>query len=48
LYDVAADPYQMNNIYFESDDATKIRLHTKVTEYYACKGAWPQNKSNCP
>eukprot|EP00040_Diaphanoeca_grandis_P034069 m.209824 g.209824 ORF g.209824 m.209824 type:complete len:684 (+) comp33051_c0_seq1:81-2132(+) len=39
LYDVAADPYQMSNMYFSNTtDADKIRLHGLMTKYYACKG----------
>ena len=39
LYDVGADPYQMNNLYPTTDDATKTRLHQLMVTYYNCSGS---------
>jgi len=39
LYDLAMDPYQMTNLYFiNTTDYNKIRLHSLMEQYYACKG----------
>merc|ERR1712048_1503385 len=38
LYDIATDPYQMNNIYGKTDTATRTELHTSLSHYYNCKG----------
>lgn len=39
LYDVQSDPYQMNNLYPTTDDATKTRLHQLMVKYYKCGGS---------
>ena len=39
LYDVGADPYQLKNLYADTGDATKMRLHGLMQKYYACAGA---------
>ena len=36
LYNVTADPYQMDNIYWSTDDATKTRLHQKTVVSGCC------------
>ena len=38
LYDLSKDPYQVNNLYAQTDDATKTRLHGMLQEYFECKG----------
>jgi arylsulfatase A-like enzyme len=47
LYDVAADPYQMTNIYAASSDELKAELHAELSEYWLCKGS-ASAKSDCP
>ena len=37
-YDVASDPYQMNNMYSTLDRAMKIKLHQQLSDYYQCSG----------
>ena len=36
LYDIAADPYQMANVYNSTSDAVKAELHERIAAYYAC------------
>jgi hypothetical protein len=39
LYDVAIDPYQMNNIYATTSIDTRPALHQQLIEYFECKGS---------
>ena len=39
LYDIAADPYQMKNLYKVTSDATKAALHAQLRAYFNCRGA---------
>ena len=47
LYDVDADPYQMKNIYEQTDEATKAELHGRIAAYYTC-GGYASSSSACP
>ena len=38
LYDVAADPYQVDNIYPKADEGTRAALHTQLATYWQCRG----------
>jgi len=42
LYDVARDPYQMDNIYTTASIETRTALHQQLEEYFQCKG------NSCP
>jgi N-acetylglucosamine-6-sulfatase len=39
LYDIAADPYQMNNLYAGTSMEVRTALHAQLAQYYTCKGA---------
>ena len=39
LYNVAADPYQMTNLYAVTNTSERTRLHGLMAKYYACKGS---------
>jgi len=47
LYNITIDPYQIDNIYDDVDDAFKTKLHAKLATYYACHGTWT-TPSTCP
>ena len=36
LYNVAADKYQMHNIYEQQTDAKKAALHKQLDDYFKC------------
>ena len=38
LYDAAADPYQLHNLYASTPNATRAALHAQLAEYWACSG----------
>jgi len=38
LYDVDADPYQVNNIYSSTSKDVLTALHQQLSEYWNCKG----------
>lgn len=46
LYDIDADPYQMNNMYPAANDTVKTELHGRLAAYYACGGS-KTTQSNC-
>ena len=37
LYDVAADPHQMHNLFDATPEAQKAALHAELAAYYACR-----------
>lgn len=39
LYDVAADPYQMTNIYNSTSAEQRVELHSAISTYFQCSGA---------
>jgi N-acetylglucosamine-6-sulfatase len=38
-YDLAKDPYQMDNTYADLDAATRAQFHGKLAAFFACSGA---------
>ena len=42
LYDVAKDPYQMENLYKTTSIETRTALHQQLEDCFQCKG------SSCP
>ena len=38
LYDVDADPYQVDNIYSSTSNDIRTALHQQLDEYWNCKG----------
>ena len=38
LFDLATDPYELDNIYAVASDELKQELHAAVTSYYSCGG----------
>lgn len=42
MYDMAKDPWQITNIYNNSESALRDKLHNQVHAWLQCKG------SNCP
>ena len=42
LYDVSADPYQVNNIVETTPEHTRQALHEQLQQYFQCSG------SSCP
>ena len=39
LYDISADPYQMNNLYGKASVEVRAALHAQLAAYYNCRGA---------
>ena len=38
LYNLSADPYQMQNLYPTADEATRNALHAQLDAYWRCRG----------
>ena len=38
LFDLDADPHQLNNIYKDTDPALRTELHARLAKLYACRG----------